>query len=324
MSAIAQGAISDHAAFYWHLGDFRAIYDFDQDYKQAAGSGVTIDKYEREAWDDFIQNQLSYFGSMPVFLAMGNHETIAPKTRDRFIQQFGDWLATPLLRTQRLQDDANDHLVKTYYHWIQGGVDFITMDNATADQFDDNQLGWFEKVLSNAASNAAVRSVVVGMHEALPDSLSAGHSMNDSAQGTVSGRRAYHDLVEFEKTGKHVYVLASHSHFYLEDVYNTACRKDQKMEVLPGWIVGTAGATWLRPPKNPGSGKVLHDVYGYLVGTVFPDGQIQFSFRPVSTADVPAQVKTKYGDLVDRCFSGNASNKSTYSPEGPASPPNCP
>src|SRR6202142_4707357 len=62
MPAIAAGVQHDQAAFYWHLGDFRAIYDFDQDYKQAAGSGVTIDKYKSEAWDDFIQNQLSYFG----------------------------------------------------------------------------------------------------------------------------------------------------------------------------------------------------------------------------------------------------------------------
>jgi hypothetical protein len=29
MPAIAAGVHQDQAAFYWHLGDFRAIYDFD-------------------------------------------------------------------------------------------------------------------------------------------------------------------------------------------------------------------------------------------------------------------------------------------------------
>ena len=31
MPAIAAGVRSDNAKFYWHLGDFCAIYDFDQD-----------------------------------------------------------------------------------------------------------------------------------------------------------------------------------------------------------------------------------------------------------------------------------------------------
>jgi hypothetical protein len=48
--------------------------------------------------------------------------------------------------------------------------------------------------------------------------------------------------VEFRKsTRKNVYVLASHSHFVMENVYNTACFKRDPNDVLPGWIVGTAG-----------------------------------------------------------------------------------
>src|SRR5438552_1295473 len=35
MSAIAKGAKIDGAQFYWHLGDLRAIYDFDDDMVQA-------------------------------------------------------------------------------------------------------------------------------------------------------------------------------------------------------------------------------------------------------------------------------------------------
>src|SRR5215475_16145893 len=36
MPGIAAGVRSDHAKFYWHLGDFRANYDFDQDLLSAA------------------------------------------------------------------------------------------------------------------------------------------------------------------------------------------------------------------------------------------------------------------------------------------------
>jgi hypothetical protein len=37
MPSIARGARKDGAKFYWHLGDFRAIYDFDPDMLAARG-----------------------------------------------------------------------------------------------------------------------------------------------------------------------------------------------------------------------------------------------------------------------------------------------
>ena len=46
---------------------------------------------------------------------------------------------------------------------------------------------------------------------------------------------------------KHVYVFASHSHFYMEDIYRTDAWKGK---VLPGWIVGTAGAQRYVLPKG--------------------------------------------------------------------------
>ena len=76
MPTIAAGAIRDQAQFYWHLGDLRAIYDFDQDFKQLAtsqGKSLRILDYENVAWDDFIQNQVVPFGSVPFFLGIGNH-----------------------------------------------------------------------------------------------------------------------------------------------------------------------------------------------------------------------------------------------------------
>ena len=94
-------------------------------------------------------------------------------------------------------------------------------------------MSWFKKVLANDAKNSAIRTVVLGMHAALPDSSSAGHSMNDSAQEQETGRKVYAQLSAFRKsTGKNVYVLASHSHFVMNNVYDTACHKDDVLDRL--------------------------------------------------------------------------------------------
>jgi hypothetical protein len=110
MPSIAYKVREDGAAFYWHLGDYRAIYDFDQNYK-ARNPNVSILQYETDVWPDFIQRQLTPFGDVPVYLGLGNHETIPPKTRTEAIAQFADWRDTSELRTERLRDDPNDHLV---------------------------------------------------------------------------------------------------------------------------------------------------------------------------------------------------------------------
>ena len=105
MPAIAEKVNSSQAQFYWHLGDFRAIYDFDQDMKERPSAlGLTIIGYETNAWDDFIANQVSPF-RVPVFLGIGNHETIPPKTRADYPAQFADWLNAPAIKDQRLRDD---------------------------------------------------------------------------------------------------------------------------------------------------------------------------------------------------------------------------
>jgi len=323
MPAIAQKVRKDGASFYWHLGDFRAIYDFDEDFK-ARNPRTNILAYENAAWKDFIAEQLDPFGDLPVYLALGNHETIPPKTRLEAIQQFADWLDTPDLKRQRLQDDPKAHQLTTYYHWVRAGVDFITLDNATEDQFEDPQLEWFASLISRDSKNSEIRSVVVGMHEALPDSLSLGHSMNETARGTVSGRKVYAELVDFRKqTHKNVYVLASHSHFLMENVYNTACRAKRPEDVLPGWIVGTAGAVRYRLPRDvQGSTQAKTDVYGYLLGTVLSDGRIDFQFKEVTEVNVSEATRQNYpAGFVESCFVDNAAK---YSPEGPPQPPNCP
>lgn len=313
MPAIAAGARADGAAFFWHLGDDRAIYDFDQDYR-ALHPNASISQYEAQAWPDFIEHQLEPFGNMPVYLAMGNHETISPKSRVDWVIQFADWLLNPTIEAQRLADDPSDHQLRTYYHWIERGVDFITLDNATPDQFDSAQLAWLQKVLDRDSTNPEVRAVVVGMHEALPDSISSGHSMNESPSGTQSGRLVYRELLKLQQaSSKHVYVLASHSHFVMSNVYATACRKPQ--DVLAGWIVGTGGAVRYRMPKDlAGSGIHQTDVYGYVLATVADDGIIEFEFKQVNPSDIPAATVKEFGQpAVDACFNGN---KTEYVPQG--------
>ncbi len=139
MPAIAQGVRRDGASFYWHLGDYRAIYNFDEDYLHTHPAS-TISNYFAGAWPDFIQHQLQPFGDLPVFLEIGNHELVPPMARGQYIAQFADWLNQPVLQRQRLADNPNDHVLKTYYHWIERGVDFISMDNASADEFDAGQM----------------------------------------------------------------------------------------------------------------------------------------------------------------------------------------
>jgi hypothetical protein len=261
----------------------------------------------------------------PSILALGNHETISPKTRAAALQQFADWFDTPELKSQRLKDDPRAQTLRTYYHWIKAGVDFVNLDNASDDQFDNDQLTWFASEIARAMKSPEIRTVVVGMHKALPDSISAGHIMNDSPAETASGRSVYGKLVNFRnQTGKNVYVLASHSHFLMDNVYNTACRQQHPNTILPGWIVGTAGAVRYGLPADvSGANEAKTDVYGHLAGEVQPDGTIEFRFKQLSDADVPNDIKQTYtNEFVKSCFVGNSSS---YVPDGPQlPPPNCP
>ncbi len=314
MPAIAKDAASNDAAFYWHLGDFRAIYRFDQDYQQlhkpADPNGpALITVYLANAWQDFIDNQLRRFGNVPVYLAFGNHELIPPKTREQLVAQFADWLDAPAIREQRLRDDPRDHTVKGYYHWIKDGIDFLTLDNASPDEFDNAQMRWMQSVLSRDAGDASVRAVILGMHEALPESISKDHSMNQSAQGESSGEKVYGWLLDLKrKSGKPVYVLASHSHFYMEGIFNTEYWKAHG-GVLPGWIVGTAGAERYALPANAKDAKAAKThVYGYLLATVTSSKEepVRFDFHELKESDVPPDVISRFTPaFVHECWVGN-------------------
>jgi len=300
MPAIAAGVLRQRAEFYWHLGDFRAIYNFDEDLVPPAvlhlpAGGLNISDYETRAWPDFIAHQLAPFGDLPVFLTPGNHEAIPPMNRDRYRAQFADWLTAPVLRAQRLADDPEDHLLRTYFHWVKNHVDFIALDNASNDQFDSAQMNWLRAVVARDEASAEIRTIVVGMHAALPGSFGYSHSMSDWAQGEKTGREVYTMLWHAQESAhKHVYLLASHSHFFMEDVYRTEYWKDK---VLPGWIVGTAGAVRYRLPEGAASGRTaMTDVYGYLLGTVASDGTISFAFERLGVDDL---LRANHGRLAD-------------------------
>lgn len=319
MPAIAAGALQEHASFYWHLGDLRAIYGVDEDYQhepEHRGQVVSKDSYLQDAWDDFIRQQLAPFGGLPFFVGIGNHETTPPKTRDEFTEKFAKWLDEPALKAQRLADNPQDAGPKTYFHWIQGGVDFVYLDNATQDQFSAEQVSWLEGLVQRVTANHEVRAMVVGMHAALPDSLAFGHSMSDWPVGTESGRRVYADLLTFrKKTHKRVYLLASHSHFYMSGIFNSGHWKANGGE-LPGWIVGTAGAVrYALPPDAPRAKEARTKVYGFLLGTVKRNGEIKFTFKEVKRAAITDEVVQRYTpEFVDYCFDKNTAFPQTSEP----------
>ena len=314
MPTIAADIQKLHPAFYWHLGDFRATYTFDEDIlhqPEHITRPLSISEYFNIEWQDFLDNQIAAFGDVPVFLGIGNHETTYPRTRDDFIAQFADWLNKPELRAQRLKDDPRDHKLHIYYHWRQANVDFINVDNATTDQFDAAQLRWIERVLQRDSSDPTVATVVIGMHEALPDGISDDHSMSQSATGVESGRRVYQDLLKVARDGhKRVYILASHSHFYLANNFNTEYISSHG-GVLPGWVVGTAGAVrYALPAKAKDATAAQTNIYGYMLATVHADGMIDFQYRKLEETEVPLAIVNRYKqDFVHWCWVENTQAK---------------
>jgi len=314
MPAIAQDVKASGASFYWHLGDLRRTSNIDEDYaREARFKGVTPARgdYLGDLWSDFRSHQVAPFQQIPFFVGIGNHEIIAPKTRDAFRTEFADLLDRPELRAQRARDGwpVPAGPPPAYYHWTRGGVDFIYLDNATDNSFDEEQVSWFERVVAADVANPSIRTLVVGMHEQLPHGLGDNHSMCDSANGVTSGERVYRKLVEVQSSRRHVYVLASHSHFYLSNVFDTPYWRDAKHHgsVLPGWIVGTAGAVRYPLPTEvtPGPEARTH-VYGYLQGTVYQNGEIHFAFRELSEPDLERARLVDYTPAdVKFCFDQN-------------------
>jgi Calcineurin-like phosphoesterase len=360
MPAIAADAAQYHPAFYWHLGDLRAIYEMDEDYAGELNHDGTLrpwdmTAYTNAAWDDFIQMQIKPFQDrgMPFLIGIGNHENILPKTREKFIAQFADWLDSPVLRDQRIKDaqmaikdgkhpgGEQARQVKTYYHWTDGGVDFINLDNSTAEQFDQTQMAWLHQRLEYDRANPEIHTIIVGMHESLPNSLSNFHSMSETPAGEQSGRCTYRHLEKIQREDhKQVYVLSSHSHFIMTNIYDTPFWHEHAPSILPGILVGTAGAVRYRLPVPSPAGHenaaacirdaqsfcAQTDVYGYLLATVNAKGKpgnIEFQFKEIKAENVPAGIRQMFSsDTIKVCFEGNKQispsvDTTQYLPDGP-------
>jgi hypothetical protein len=161
--------------------------------------------------------------------------------------------------------------------------------------------------LAADAVNPDIRTVIVGMHKALPNGISD-HSMDESPTGIETGHRVYSDLLKLQnESHKRVYVLASHSHYYADNVYDTDYWRNHG-GVLPGWIVGTAGAQRYKlPPDASSSSK--EKAYGFLLGTASADGEVRFAFQQLNESGVPDSVVSRYTPaFVHWCFENNAVN----------------
>ena len=314
MPAIAADALKHKVAFYLHLGDLRKISAPDEDFIQEQalkGTPADLAYYESHAWDNFIEEQIKPWGATPFYVGIGNHETTPPKSRAAFVEKFHEYLDRQEIREQRLKDNREATQPKTYYHWMRDGIDFIYLDNAVGSEFEAGQMQWIKGVLDRDRTDGAIHTIVVGMHEALPESISANHSMNESPLGVETGRRVYQMLLKLQNEAhKTVYVLASHSHYFMEGIYNTPYWKANG-GVLPGWIVGTAGAErYPLPPAASDAKAAKTNVYGYLIGTVNPSGEapgtIKFKFEELNEDDIPKDVVQRFTQpFVHQCFIGN-------------------
>ncbi len=309
MPAIAAKVKAENDSFYWHLGDFRWITLEDQDMKAMtpAGGLRSHEEYQREAWDDFLAHQMASFGAMPVFIGRGNHENVRPMTRRGYIAKFSSFLTRPEIEAQRKADGDSGAQVEPWYHFSRNGVDFITLDNASQGEFSEAQMHWLRLVLDrDMAANSGIRTIVAGMHEALPHSTAADHSMDDWDLGTRTGELVYNWFFDTQAAGKRVYILASHSHFYSPNIFNTPYWKLHSSGVLPGIIIGSAGARRYQLPKDVDKASKTN-IYGYLQGTVRGDGSIDFTMHELSEADLmAAKWPNAPPDAIHECFIHNS------------------
>jgi hypothetical protein len=309
MPAIAAKVKTEGDAFYWHLGDFRWISSPDQDLLAMLPAGTQLSKsdYQQRAWDDFLEHQMASFASLPVFLGRGNHESIKPMTRDGYVAKFSSFLTRPEIQAQRKADGDSSDAVEPWYHWTHDGVDFITLDNASPEEFSEPQMRWLRSVLDHdMAPNSGIRAIVAGMHEALPHSTSSDHAMDDWDVGIRTGELVYTWLYDAEASGKHVYILASHSHFYSPNIFNSPFWKQHSNHVVPGTIIGSAGAHRYKLPQFVDKASRTN-IYGYLQGTVRTDGSIEFVLHELSESDLVASKWPNAPlDAIHECFIHNS------------------
>jgi hypothetical protein len=280
-------------AFYWHLGDFRSGIRFDRDYASAhpARSSEDLRTYRREAWNDFLANQIKPFNraGIPVLLGIGTHEIVLGSRRD-FRLRFGDYLPKPAGGSGPADESTAEDRVD--YAFVANGVLFVYLDNAQllSPTFTEDQLRWLAAVLGKAGKDPAIKAIVGAMHAALPGSTVAYHAMDVSCDGRAAGLRAYALFEGVRASGRHVYLFASHSHTYEEDIYAAG----HPQAPLPGWVMGMAGSAQYAKPIR----------YGYLLCEVDSEGRILVAPQWLDRQSAEGDTR-----LVDYCFNLNIEPK---------------
>lgn len=302
MPAIAADVKAEKDEFYWHLGDFRKMQSEDQDMTAMDGGPAPIDDYLKRAWDDFLVHQIAAFGSLPVFIGRGNHETLPDRTREDYIKKFYALLDRPEIAMQRKIDAGHNidaSSVEPWYHWTHNGVDFINMDNADMDEFTTQQLHWLRSVLDyDLSPKSGITTIVMGAHEALPHSTGVIHAMDDWPRGSQTGEVVYQWFYDAQAAGKRVYLLASHSHYYSPNIYRTLYWYQYSKQFVPGIIIGTAGAHRYPLPQGADDSSETM-IYGYLQGVVNSDGTIEFKLHKLSEQDL---LKSKWSTAPDEAI----------------------
>ena len=317
--------------FYWHMGDFRWMDHIDADMRdssdlewqgppwecneQSSWHDADAGEYRAGgAWNDFIMRQIEPF-TVPVYLGIGNHELYergrqANGTPTDEVQSRADYLQAFCLSHAKKSRSGGSKSCnassRTYYRWIHNGVDFINLDDAGPHgfQFDgDVQSNWLQGVLQEDQTDSAVKTIVVGMHRPLPQNAAI-------AEDVAGGAEIYNRLLGFrERSHKSVYVLASHCHFMMTDIYDTPELRGRSVEgPLCGMVAGTAGARRYQLPAIQ-SQKIATNSnydYGYLLADVDAEGKIGFDFRPITKEELskaaPAQTPKA---LVNWCYYEN-------------------
>ena len=312
--AIEAGKGRAPVAFYWHLGDLRRMFDVDcdvatrrhPDFNCVDRSKTPLSTYDMSdyldnVWDDFLERQVAPFGKTQVFIGIGNHELYAQRTRADFQRRFQKWLTQEPIHRQRGIDFPRNPYIdegSTTFHFLMNGVDFIYLDNADGEAFTAKQLLWLGRVLAADAKDASVKAIVLGSHAALPFSTGRDHAMDSTCQGRCTGQQVYDMLYRAQNIEgpaaerKKVYVFASHQHYFRENVFDTP---EHRGQVLPGWIVGTAGAQQYESPIR----------YGYLEVEVRPDGTLVPTFRQVTRESLPLATGPGAENLTRFCFTDN-------------------
>jgi hypothetical protein len=113
-------------------------------------------------------------------------------------------------------------------------------------------------------------------------------------------------LFDAQAAGKHVYILASHSHFYSPNIFNTPFWKQHSSTVVPGIIIGSAGAHRYKLPQFADKTSKTN-IYGYLQGTVQTDGSIGFVLNELSESDLVASKWPNAPlDAIHECYIHNS------------------